>query len=223
MHESILCGSSRFLPLEKRGLKTKESIHNGLLEIIPASLENEDVIFLCVGTNLLTGDSLGPLIGSYLKDHGYTNVVGSFDDPVHALNLNETIEKLTKGKRIIAIDASLGSRMDIGRFCIRMGAILPGKGVGKDLPAIGDYAISGCVNISGFMEYYVLQTTLKSTVVKMARELTSALCERFPLGETAEYARNEVTRSHSFVSNFVNKWKTGNGYKTRSPYGSRFE
>lgn len=46
---------------------------------------------------------------------------------------------------IIAIDASLGDKEDVGTVNIHMGAIEPGAGVGKDLGQIGDISITGVV------------------------------------------------------------------------------
>ncbi|MGN1033759.1 MAG: DUF1256 domain-containing protein, partial [Intestinibacter sp.] len=44
------------------------------------------------------------------------------------------------------IDACLGSTNNIGNIQIREGPILPGKGVGKKLPQIGNYSIVGIVD-----------------------------------------------------------------------------
>lgn len=46
----------------------------------------------------------------------------------------------------MAIDACLGSQSNIGNIQIREGYILPGKGVGKELPQIGNYSIVGIVD-----------------------------------------------------------------------------
>jgi hypothetical protein len=54
-----------------------------------------DVVILCIGTDRATGDCLGPLVGNHLK----TNlpnicVFGTLEHPVHALNLEETLETI---------------------------------------------------------------------------------------------------------------------------------
>ena len=52
------------------------------------------VVFLCIGTDRSTGDSLGPLIGSRLEAEEISNVVviGTLEHPVHAVNLDRTLE-----------------------------------------------------------------------------------------------------------------------------------
>lgn len=47
------------------------------------------VVFLCIGTDRSTGDSLGPLIGYKLRQMRLpkTTVFGTLERPVHAMNL----------------------------------------------------------------------------------------------------------------------------------------
>ena len=56
----------------------------------------EELIFLCIGSDRATGDSLGPLIGHKLtqsRQFRYS-VYGTLDQPVHAKNLEATLEKI---------------------------------------------------------------------------------------------------------------------------------
>lgn len=45
-----------------------------------------EILFLCIGTDRSTGDSLGPLIGYKLREKGMKNarVLGTLEEPVHA-------------------------------------------------------------------------------------------------------------------------------------------
>ncbi|WP_345613734.1 spore protease YyaC, partial [Pseudonocardia adelaidensis] len=70
---------------------------------------------------------------------------------------------------IIAVDASLGKTESVGNIIGDTGSLRPGAALNKDLPEIGDIHITGVVNISGFMEYAVLQSTRLSLVVEMAK------------------------------------------------------
>lgn len=76
-------------------------------------------------------------------------VYGTLDNPIHALNIYESIEHIKNSHpkgNFLAIDACLGSKSSIGNIQIREGPILPGKGVGKKLPQIGHYSIVGIVD-----------------------------------------------------------------------------
>jgi putative sporulation protein YyaC len=137
-------------------------------------------VVLCIGTDRSTGDSLGPLIGSkiqsLLQDH--LHVYGTLDEPVHASNLKEILEKIYtrfKDPYIIAVDACLGSIESVGSISIGDGALSPGAGVNKDLPPVGDLHITGIVNVGGFMEYLVLQNTRLNIVMKMADLIAEGL------------------------------------------------
>lgn len=133
----------------------------------------DSIVFICIGTDRSTGDSLGPLIGYKLSSLNYNNVFvyGNLDSPVHAKNLSESIEQINSkhiNPLIIAIDASLGSIEHVGFISISDEPIKPGAGVNKDLPLIGDLSITGIVNFGGFMDFLLLQNTRLSIVMKMA-------------------------------------------------------
>lgn len=167
-----------------RQLNGVEELTNALAALIPNSLNGNNVVFACIGTDRSTGDSLGPLVGTYLEGLGYT-VVGTMEEPLQALNLAERLEDEVYGRygnrKVIAIDASLGQPSSVGLFSAIEGPFKPGAGVGKDLPEVGDYSIMGIVNVGGFMEYFVLQNTRMSLVMSMAKDITSAIVNIFPL------------------------------------------
>ncbi len=56
-----------------------------------------EIVFLCIGSDRVTGDCLGPYIGHLLTPHetGHIFVYGTLSSPVHALNL-EKIHHLSK-------------------------------------------------------------------------------------------------------------------------------
>jgi putative sporulation protein YyaC len=135
---------------------------------------NSNIVILCIGTDRSTGDCLGPLVGYKLKNNYTLNnvtVFGTLFEPVHAKNLNLIIDRINstfQNSLIIAVDASLGKSENIGKINLYNGPLYPGAGVSKNLPAVGDISITGIVNISGYMEYMVLQNTRLSIVMQMA-------------------------------------------------------
>lgn len=165
--------------------------YRSLTEVIQKLMNQfayEHWVIVCIGTDRSTGDALGPLIGSKLTlmDSRYFTVFGTLDEPVHALNLKETIdriEELYPSSGIIAIDASLGRINSVGSIQIVEGPIKPGAGVKKDLPEIGHFHITGIVNVGGFMEYFVLQNTRLSIVMKMAEIISISLSRAIRMKE----------------------------------------
>jgi len=172
------------------------------LETIP--FHHENLVFCCIGTDRSTGDALGPLVGEYLNNyHSFPyKVIGTLENPLHALNLHENIEELqqcTPAPFVVAIDACLGQNVKVGEIILQNGPLLPGKAVKKELPPIGDLAIKGIVNIGGFMEMLVLSNTRLHLTYSMSQKIARALvlaAQRYTLKnihEANEYGDNHHT------------------------------
>jgi len=140
----------------------------------------KEIVFLCIGSDRITGDSLGPLIGHQLSKYTWEDiyVYGTLDAPVHALNLEGILLDIKKRHPfalVVAIDASLGSKKHLGFITVGNGSICPGSGVNKVLPDVGDIFITGIINVSGTFEHFLLQTTRLSTIVNMADSITRGI------------------------------------------------
>lgn len=145
-----------------------------LFEFIrPEAMSERDIVFLCIGTDRSTGDSLGPLVGEKLKflSRDRVTVYGNLQYPVHAKNLVETMEKINSTHQnpyIIAVDACLGSIHNIGKVIVETKPLTPGAAMNKNLPEVGNLSITGVVNMSGTLEFMVLQNTRLYTVMHLA-------------------------------------------------------
>ncbi|SFS37125.1 spore protease YyaC [Marininema halotolerans] len=158
----------------------KHQCANWLAQAIQLYPTASEYAILCIGTDRSTGDSLGPLVGSQLEKITSPNiqVYGTLDEPVHAVNLRQTLLKMRKelrSPRVIAVDACLGQLSSVGWIQVGNGPLKPGAGVNKQLPEVGQIHITGIVNVAGFMEYFVLQNTRLSVVMKMADIIAAAL------------------------------------------------
>lgn len=136
---------------------------------------NRHIVIVCIGTDRSTGDALGPLVGSKLSarlhDDERAVVYGTLDAPVHAVNLKDTIDEINSKYQnpfVIAVDACLGQLSSVGLVTLANGPLKPGAGVNKVLPEVGHIHLTGIVNVGGFMEYFVLQNTRLSVVMRMA-------------------------------------------------------
>lgn len=141
----------------------------------------KEMVVLCIGTDRSTGDCLGPLVGyklNSLYNCKGVSIFGTLDSPVHAKNLSLYIDEIYSSFSdpfIIAVDASLGKSENVGKIKLFKGPLFPGSGVNKTLTSIGDISITGIVNISGYMEYMVLQNTRLSVVMRMADTIAHGL------------------------------------------------
>ncbi|MCQ2968678.1 MAG: spore protease YyaC [Clostridium sp.] len=135
--------------------------------------DDRDIIFLCIGTDRSTGDSLGPLIGYKLKSIISKNlyIYGSLESPIHATNILNILDKIKinfNNPYIVAIDAALGSAQNIGKIIIDNKPLSPGAAFNKSIPLIGNMSIKGIVNISSGMDFTLLQNTRLYTVMTLA-------------------------------------------------------
>lgn len=155
-------------------LEVKNYLYDNLKDII---LENRTIIFLCIGTDRCTGDSLGPLVGYHLKPcipKGDFYIYGTLENPVHSKNLETVIDKIYsnfKNPYIVAIDAALGSIKNIGKVLIAKKPLQPGLALNKNLPSVGDVSITGIVNIGGNFEFLVLQNTRLYVVMNLVETI----------------------------------------------------
>lgn len=141
---------------------------------------HREIVVVCIGTDRSTGDSLGPLVGTILKEKRLKqiHVLGTIDDPVHAVNLHSTLVNINKRFRnpyVIGVDASLGRLKDVGEISVNDSPLQPGAALGKELPEVGECHITGTVNVGGYMEFFVLQNTRLSLVMKMANEIAELI------------------------------------------------
>ncbi|KHD34504.1 sporulation protein [Clostridium acetobutylicum] len=149
------------------------SFSNYLSSEIKSIAINRDIVFLCIGTDRSTGDSLGPMVGYKLTKFHKNNLIvfGTLQEPVHAKNLCNTMDIIkTKYENpfIIAIDACLGSTKTVGNIVIQNTPLSPGSAMNKSLPTVGDLSITGIVNVSGPFDFMVLQSTRLYSVLKLA-------------------------------------------------------
>lgn len=142
---------------------------------------NDKTLIVCIGTDKCIGDCLGPLVGTFLaKEKFYYPVIGTLENPAHAVNLDSVIKNINekyKNPFIIAIDACLGQSDFIGDIQVKLGPVHPGKGVGKALPYVGDISIVGVVDSVDVSDMFSIRSIRLNLIMKMAEIIYSALIE----------------------------------------------
>ncbi|KUG03178.1 spore protease gpr related [hydrocarbon metagenome] len=106
-------------------------------------------VFICIGSDRHLLDCLGPLTGTMLQEQSSSVLVfGTLQEPWHAGNLSLKLRELRSlypYRPAVAIDASIGDSEPPGLIKLKTGPIRPGKAVQKNLPKVGDFAITGLV------------------------------------------------------------------------------
>ena len=145
-------------------------------------LNSRDCVFLCIGSDKVTGDCLGPLTGHLLKNILNINayVYGTLDMPINALNFS-TVKKFIQNKhkksKIITIDACLGSADDIGKIRVINKPIAAGSAFNKNLEPFGDASILATVNCGTKNDNFSLFSTPLWLVYKLANLIAMTISE----------------------------------------------
>ncbi|WP_164525548.1 spore protease YyaC [Siminovitchia acidinfaciens] len=128
--------------------KKREADSDELTKVFQKSA-GRDIVILCIGSDRVIADSLGPLVGTLLREsHIPYEVFGTLEYPVHALNIEKTIQKINSrflDPFILAVDASIGDKQDVGKIFLEKGPLIPGRAMNKVLPEVGDYQMKGVV------------------------------------------------------------------------------
>lgn len=149
---------------------------------LEAKQQQREVVFLCIGSDRYIGDSLGPLIGSMMLENGITHrVFGTLEEPIHAFNLKITLREIYRKNEnpvLICIDASLGTKEQVGDVLFNKGPLVPGKALEKMLPEVGDYHFQGIVNyLDPFPSSQFLNDTRLHTVMKLAKLIAQIILD----------------------------------------------
>ena len=136
-----------------------------------------DVVFFCIGTDRVIGDSLGPITGSLLKERfGKEAVYGDLFNNVTYENIESTLNVINrkhKNPYIIAIDAALSSSEDIGKIFVDNSGINFGDSLGKAYNQIGNIGIKVVVGKdynNPELNFSSLQNISLSKILKLSKK-----------------------------------------------------
>lgn len=138
-------------------------------------------VIVCVGSDLVIGDSLGPIAGTLLKQktQGLNYFLyGTLSSPVTAKEIPyicKFLKETHKNSPIIAIDAAVGNAGDIGLIRFLDEPLQPGAGANKNLAEIGDVSVLGIVAEKSAANYSLLNTTRLRLVYSMAEIISDGL------------------------------------------------
>lgn len=113
--------------------------------------DDRQTVIVCFGTTAISGDSLGPMVGSILREKYDIPafVYGTEDCSINGKNMDEWIDfirQVHEGAVFIAVDASLGTEQKVGQIVLRSDGVCPAAIKGKK-QRFGDVGILGVVEI----------------------------------------------------------------------------
>lgn len=151
--------------------------------------EYTEFVFLCIGTDRMTGDSFGPLVGTKLQELLEKNnifnidIYGTLNENICYTNVKEkinNIKKIHKNACIIVIDAALSNEENIGKIFVQKGKMPLGKGLYKAKMEVGDISIKAVVGKSYKLSKYnfsSLQNISLNRVIDLSKIVSEGIVQ----------------------------------------------
>lgn len=149
-----------------------------------------DIVILCIGTNKLIGDSIGPVVGQKLKKENIQEKVYIYGDMKETINFKnakqviENIFKIYEKPFIITIDSALGTQTMVSKIVVSKGIIRIGKSLGRSICYPSHITIKGVVGEyrNTIQENLYTLKTVKQEIVdelsnKMAKGINQVICQ----------------------------------------------
>ena len=147
--------------------------------LIDVNKNLKPIIIICIGSDLVLGDSLGPLVGTFLKSKNVNAYVyGTLNFPITAKEVEYArtyLKKMHPNAVSIAVDAAVGDSDDIGLIRVMDKGIKPGLGVDKNLGVVGDLGIVGIVAEKSLKNHVLFNLTRLNLVYKMAGAIADGI------------------------------------------------
>lgn len=148
-------------------------------DAFPSSASDRQIVIVCFGTMSISGDSLGPMVGTLLRTRYNVPafVYGDRSCSVNGKNMAEWlnfIKQAHKDAIFVAVDASLGSADSVGRIVVRSDGVCPAAIKGKK-ERFGNVGVLGVVAENKGDPLMQLMSVSPPYVEKMADEVALLL------------------------------------------------
>ncbi len=143
-------------------------------------MKNNLPVILCVGSDKIPGDSIGPMVGEFLKNSFNVRcfVYGALGLSVNGTNLKKYLDILTAAHAdsvVIAVDACLSAGEIADEVLVKGGGVNPKK-AGTDLVyRTGDEGVLGVLPTGGLNPLSALMSVSIDKVEKIAYKIAFAI------------------------------------------------
>ncbi len=163
--------------------------NNLKLQLKQFDIQNKfsEIIFLCIGTNKVIGDMIGPMVGERLEKETKNLqkylpkkmiVYGNMNNTINLKNVEQVLSFLSyqyQDPFLITIDTALGKEENIKQVFISNGEIEIGKALNNGIK------YQSHINIKGVVGKYHCQiqkniNTLKNINIKTIEEMSEMIC-----------------------------------------------
>lgn len=110
-------------------------------------IPKKEIMFICIGTNEIIWDSIGPYVGTYLKQKIREEIIiGDLKNNICSKNDLKKYYPKVENKFIIAIDSAITEKGLQGEIFITDKPLIMGAGINKNKGKIGNISIKASVN-----------------------------------------------------------------------------
>ena len=123
-----------------------------LNNIINLSSGERNIVFLCLGTTTIIGDSFGPIVGTLLKKNfeksNTVKIIGDLKEAMTYSKIEENIDYIKEkysNSLIVVLDAALSDKHDIGKIFIQNRGLRYAESLHKQNNFLGNISIKAVV------------------------------------------------------------------------------
>ena len=140
----------------------------------------EGAVVICIGTDRVVADSLGPRVGSLLNENldKPLFVYGLQGANITAQNLQFAIgwiKRMHPNNRFLIVDAAVGEQSQVGKVQFVAGDIAPGAATNKQLGRVGDVSIVGIVDNKSMKDFYNNSVEMSILVERLSQFIAMAI------------------------------------------------
>lgn len=166
---------------------------------------NRKILYVCIGTPRLNGDSFGPMVGNILSKHlkdipgCNSEVIGTVKDPVHAVNLENYRDKITSGDYfVVGIDASV-TKEPFNFITLKQGNFEPGLATdncNKNNPLkVGDICCLYNISVESFARNSIVESLQNVSLTEL--EDKAVFITQAIINTELALAKERETNTHS--------------------------
>lgn len=173
---------------QKNSVQYNKFICEFYKELNKKNITYSNLVFLCIGTDRITGDCFGPIVGDKLKRKSdkinlKLNVYGTLEETISSSNLYLKLNEINlkyKNPTIVAIDSALSTEENIGKLVVCNNFLETAKGIEKKGAKLGNISIMAIVGKKEKTLYEnmdILQNTPLNIVMNLANIVSEGIIE----------------------------------------------
>lgn len=168
------CGGKTMIEINVNDTSAKATLIKQLAKNI------RQMVVVCIGTENVVADSLGPRVGSLLNENLSMPlfVYGMQGTNIDAKNLSQAvsvIKRLHPNSPLLVVDAAVGTDCQVGKVQLTTGGIVPGAATNKQLENVGDVSIVGIVSNKDMADFYENSVEKSLLVEKLSQFIATTI------------------------------------------------